>query len=196
MKKILVVYTTNSGSTEEVAQAIGEEIRRGGAQVDVFRLEDVTGLEAYDGVVVGGPMILGWHRAALKFVRQHRQSLAQKQVAYFFTAISLTQTGEDRLGSIPISIDGDLAKPPRNPKRLSLKERYATVMNYLRPALKAAPLVKPVSVGFFGGKLELFRLKWWQMLFVMVVIGAQPGDRRNWPFIREWAARLGAAYSG
>jgi hypothetical protein len=28
------------------------------------------------------------------------------------------------------------------------------------------------------------------MLFVMVIIGAQPGDLRNYAAIREWAARL------
>jgi hypothetical protein len=26
--------------------------------------------------------------------------------------------------------------------------------------------------------------------FVLLVIQAQPGDRRNWPVIREWAAGL------
>jgi hypothetical protein len=33
-------------------------------------------------------------------------------------------------------------------------------------------------------------LKLLQMLFVLLVIQAQPGDRRNWPVIREWAAGL------
>jgi len=47
-----------------------------------------------------------------------------------------------------------------------------------------------VSVGFFGGKLELYRLPLLQMLFVLLVIQAQPGDFRNWPAIREWAANL------
>jgi hypothetical protein len=28
------------------------------------------------------------------------------------------------------------------------------------------------------------------MLFVMVIIGAQPGDLRNWPAIREWSGGL------
>jgi hypothetical protein len=28
------------------------------------------------------------------------------------------------------------------------------------------------------------------MLFVLLVIQAQPGDLRNWPAIREWAASL------
>ncbi len=162
--------------------------------MDIRRVEEVTGVEPYDAVVVGAPMILGWHRAAVKFVKKHQQALAQTRVAYFFTAMSLTQTKDSQAGTIPVCVDPELGRPPKNEKGLSLKERYATLANYLRPALKAAPAVKPVSAGFFGGKLELFRLKWWQMLFVMLVIGAQPGDHRNWPVIREWASQLRSVF--
>jgi len=64
-----------------------------------------------------------------------------------------------------------------------------------RPALRAARSVRPVSVGFFGGRLELFRLKWWQALFVLLIIQAQPGGSRNESFIREWAASLSSVLS-
>ncbi len=187
---VLVAYATNSGSTEEVAQAIAEELGRDGAQVDVRRLEEVTNLQPYSAVVIGAPMIVGWHRAALGFVKKHRQALSRVPVAYFFTAMSLTQTDEHCIGATPIHVDSNLAKMPHNPKRLSLHERYSTPSNYLGPALKAAPSVKPVSAGFFGGKLEMFRLKLLQMLFVMLIIRAQPGDYRDWTFIRAWATQL------
>ena len=190
MKKILVAFTTNSGSTEEVAQAVGEELGKGGDQVDVRRLEEVRDIAQYQAVVVGAPMILGWHRAALNFIKKHKKALSQVRVAYFFTAMSLTQTGETIIDAIPVCIDPEQAKPPKNTRRLSLEERYALPASYLRPALKAAPEVKPVSVGFFGGKLEMFKLNIFQMLFVMIAIRAQPGDRRNWDFIREWAGNL------
>ncbi len=191
MKKVLVAYSTNAGSTAEVAQEIGAEISKRGRQVDVFRLEEVTSLDPYDVVILGAPMILGWHRPALRFLKRSEQELAHKQVAYFCTLMSLTGENLDGTQKFPVSIDPWLPKPPRNPGRLSLKERYATLANYLAPLYKAAPSIRPLSVAFFGGKLELFRLKWWQMLFVMVVIQAQPGDLRNWQFIQDWAAELG-----
>ena len=189
-RRILVAYTTNAGTTTEVAQAIGEELGKDGAQVDVRRIEEVASLDSYTAVVVGGPMIMGWHRAAVKFVKKHQQALSQVPVAYFLTAMSLTQTGETSVDAVPICVDAMLAKAPENANRLSFRERYATVTNYLRPVLKAAPLVKPVSVGFFGGKLELYRLNLLQKLFVLLIIQAQPGDFRHWPVIREWAASL------
>jgi len=190
MKSVLIAYATNAGSTAQVAQVIGEELGKNGAQVQVRRLTEVTSVEPYDAVVVGAPMIMGWHGAAVRFVKKHQRALSHKPVAFFLTAMNLTQTDEKSIGAIPIYVDRALAKPPKNAKRLSLKERYATVTNYLRPALEAAPLVKPVSVGFFGGKLELYRLPFLQMLFVLLVIQAQPGDLRNWPAIREWATNL------
>ena len=190
MKSVLIAYVTNAGSTTKVAQVIGEELGKDSAQVQVRRFEEVTSVEPYDAVVVGAPMIMGWHGAAMKFVKKHQQALSHVQVAYFLTAMNLTQTNETSVGATPIYVDPRLAKPPKNEKRLSLKERYATATNYLRPALDAAPSVKPVSVGFFGGKLELYRLPLLQMLFVLLVIQAQPGDFRNWHAIREWAANL------
>ena len=69
MKRVLVAYTTNAGSTEEVARAVADELGRDGqAQVDVRHLPEVRALESYDAVVVGAPMILGWQRAAVQFV--------------------------------------------------------------------------------------------------------------------------------
>jgi flavodoxin len=35
MKRILVAYATNAGSTVEVAQAVGKELGRNGTQVEV-----------------------------------------------------------------------------------------------------------------------------------------------------------------
>ncbi|NTU74885.1 MAG: hypothetical protein HGA53_00620 [Anaerolineaceae bacterium] len=190
MNRILVAYTTNSGSTEEVARAVAEELAKNGDTVNVQRLEEVHDLETYQAVVIGAPMILGWHPAAQKFVKKNRETLKNIRVAYFATAMSLTQLDENHTDGVSVYVDPYLALPPKRAGRLSIKENYATVTNYLRPILKAAPAVKPVSAAFFGGKLELFRLNFFQMIFVMVVIQAQPGDKRNWSAIQEWAGNL------
>ncbi|UCD40716.1 MAG: flavodoxin domain-containing protein [Chloroflexota bacterium] len=192
MSRILVAYATMAGSTEEVAQAVGEEIASSGAQVDVLPISEDKDLESYDGVVVGGPMIMGWHREAMRFLRKNRDAFQRIPLAVFVMAMSLTQTSETGVEGVPVYLDEDLPKPPANEERLNFKERYARLESYLRPVIKATRPAKPVSIGVFGGRLEYGRLKWWAVLFVMLVIQAPAGDRRNWEAIRTWAAGLPA----
>ncbi len=195
-KNVLVAYATLSGSTSEVASAVAAELRRSGSRVDFRRLQDVSNLESYDLVVIGAPMILGWHREAMAFIKAQQKTLSRVPVAYFVTAMSLTKIPENRVATIPVCVDPLLAKAPRNPEKFSRRERYSTPANYLHPALIAAPLVRPVSVGFFGGKMDYHRLSFFQRLFARWIIGAPQGDFRNWDLIREWASGLAKAHLG
>jgi menaquinone-dependent protoporphyrinogen IX oxidase len=194
MAKLLVAYATMAGSTYEVAQIIGEELKNCGYAVDVLPVQEVADIHSYAGVVVGAPMIMGWHRAGLGFLKKHRRAWQTIPVAVFVTAMSLTETDESDLEGVIVCVDPQLPKPPLTPGRLSLKERYARLPNYLQPILRAVRPAKPVSLGVFGGRLEYGRLKWWAVLFAMLVIQAPAGDRRNWPVIRSWASGLPAAF--
>jgi menaquinone-dependent protoporphyrinogen IX oxidase len=133
MNRILIAYATMAGSTVEVAQAVGEEIAKSGCQVDVLPISEINGIEAYDGVVVGGPMIMGWHRAARRFLRKHREAFEDIPLAVFVMAMSLTQSGETSVGGLPIYVDEELPKPPKNEERLNFRERYARLSNYRPP---------------------------------------------------------------
>ena len=193
MNKILVAFATMAGSTMEVAETVSEEIAKSGAQVDVLPISEIEHLQAYDGVVVGGAMIMGWHREALRFLKKHRKAFQKIPLAVFVMAMSLTETDETPAEGVMVIIDEKLPKPPENKAELSFRERYARPSKYLAPILRATRPVKPVSIGVFGGRLEYGRLKWWAVLFAMLVIQAPAGDRRNWSAIRSWAAELPAA---
>jgi menaquinone-dependent protoporphyrinogen oxidase len=188
--KILITYATLSGSTAEVAEAIGETLGQEGTHVDVRPIKDVGDISGYKAVVVGGPMIIGWHKEAKRFLRKHQGGLSQMPVAYFVTALNLTKTSQESVDGVPMYCDPRLPKAPDNPDKLSFKENYATPFRYLAPVFRKAPNVRPVSVGFFGGKLDYSRLNIFQMMFVMFIIQAQPGDHRNWEAIDTWAASL------
>ena len=193
---MLVAYTTNAGSTVEVAQAIGETLGQDGTHIDVRHTKDIESISAYDAVLVGGPMIMGWHREAVRFVKRNQQALSQIPVAYFITAMSLTRISETGIDPVPVFEDPALSKPPADAAKLSFKERYTTVSSYLGPVFRRAPLVKPVGIAFFAGKVDYGKMNILQMMFVMLVIGAQPGDRRNWDAIREWATGVRPALLG
>ncbi len=190
MSNILVTYSTNSGSTADVADEISKVFTQNGHTADVKKIADVTSLEVYDVVVVGAPMIFGWHNVARRFVARNQIVLSTKKVVYFACAMRLTQVPTENLPIIPLSLDPSLAAGPKAPGKLSLKERFTTLGYYLNPMLKAAPEIHPLNVAFFNGKLEMFKLNWWQAAFVMVVVQGVPGDYRDWDYIKNWSAEI------
>lgn len=190
MSKILVAYSTNSGSTGEVAEAIAEELNQAGHSADLKLINDVNNLSGYDAVVVGAPMIFGWHNNARQFIKQHQAELTVKKTAYFACAMRQTLAKSENLPEIALTLDPNLVADQARPGGLSIKERFTTIGYYLKSMLQPAPGVKPVSVAFFNGKLEMFRLKWWQAAFVMIVVQAVPGDYRDWDTIKAWGKSL------
>ncbi len=195
MKKILVTYATLSGSTVEVALAVGEELLRHGEEVDVLPLSKVSKLDDYSAVVLGAPMIMGWHLSALRFLAKHRRTFRRIPLAIFTTGMSLVWRDETQVQGVPVFVDARQAKHPLNPRRPTLKELHSDIRNYATPILLCARPAKPVSLAFFGGLLDLRKLKLLPKLFVMVVVQAQPGDHRNWPAIRSWTGSLPALFS-
>jgi len=190
--RVLLVYATRHGSTQDVADAVAEELRATGHEVDQRPAAEAPGPAGYDAVVVGGPMIMGWHRQAIRYVKTHRGELERLPTALFITAASLTDTGEAEVQGVPIVKDPWLAKAPRDAAKLRYKERYALPQHYLGAVLKKADPVRPRSVAFFAGSLDLTTMNVFEKLFVLLIVGATPGDGRNWKAIREWGAGLGS----
>ncbi len=190
MSKILITYSTNSGSTAEVAAAVATTLNQVGHTAEVKPIAQVADLSAYDAVVIGAPMIFGWQASARRFLKRHAAELATKKVALFACAMRLTRVPGGPLPSVPLALDPNLVSEPLKPGSLTLKERFTTLGYYLQPMLAAAPAVQPLSVAFFNGQLDMRRLKWWQAAFVMIVVQAVPGDYRDWEFIGAWAKSL------
>jgi menaquinone-dependent protoporphyrinogen oxidase len=188
--KILVAYTTLSGSTVKVAKIIGDALGNNGVSVEVKNIADIHALSSYDAVVVGAPMILGWHRDIVSFIVQHQGALKNIPVAYFTTQLHLTKLGETQVNGVPIYLDPKLAKPPANPNKMNISEKQGTPASCVGPALERAPLVKPVSIGFFGGKLDYGTLKLLPKLFVKLIIRGVEGDYRNWDAIQAWVNEI------
>ncbi len=189
--RMLLVYASRHGSTREVADGVATELQSCFATVDVREAADAPAPSGYDAVVVGGPMIMGWHRAATSYVRQHREALARMPFALFVTAASLTEDGADEVDGVPVAKDPWLVKAPRDAGKLHRRERYALPEHYLRGVQKACTPARPRSVAFFAGSLDLTTMNIFEKAFVLLVIGATPGDGRHWDFVREWAAAVG-----
>ena len=162
--------------------------------MEALSVEKVGRLEAYDTLVLGAPMIMGWQRMSLRFLKKNRSTLKRIPLAVFVTCMSLTKIAGTAIQGVPVSVDENLPKPAQNEARLPFKERYARLSNYLRPILHACP-VKPVSVGIFSGRLEYGHMRWWAMIFVILILQAQAGDKRNSEAILAWAMDLPALFN-
>lgn len=85
MTHILVAYATKNGSTQEVAEFIGEVLRDDGAKLDLRPARWVSEyLDGYDLVMLGAPLYSGrWHRDAHRFLKRHREELGHVPVWVF-----------------------------------------------------------------------------------------------------------------
>ena len=85
MSDILVAFATKAGSTEEVAAAIADALRKSGNIVDLRRARDVREPASRWGcIVLGAPIYSGrWHRDAHRFLKRHRGELERVPVAIF-----------------------------------------------------------------------------------------------------------------
>ena len=85
MSDILVAFATKAGSTEQVAAAIADALRKSGNTVDLRRARDVREPASRWGcIVLGAPIYSGrWHRDAHRFLRRHRGELERVPVAIF-----------------------------------------------------------------------------------------------------------------
>jgi menaquinone-dependent protoporphyrinogen IX oxidase len=94
---------------------------------------------------------------------------------------------------MPIAKDPWLVKKPRSADKLSRKERYALPRHYVGDILKMCAPARPHTVALFAGSLDLTTMNVFEKLFVLLIVGATPGDGRHFDYIRAWAAGLGGA---
>jgi len=61
MPKVLVVYDSRTGNTEQMAAAVSEGVRQSGVDVEVKRADECTtsDLEGADGIILGSPTHFG-----------------------------------------------------------------------------------------------------------------------------------------
>ena len=123
---VLVAYATKYGSTQEVAEAVAAALREHGADVEVRAAGDVSDVDRYSAVVLGGALFyFRWHRDARRFLTHHRAALARLPVAVF------------ALGPLGDSV-----------------EEMNEARGQLDRALAKAEWLSPAAIAVFGGRLD------------------------------------------
>jgi menaquinone-dependent protoporphyrinogen oxidase len=82
--RVLVAYDSVDGSTAEIAQWIGGELRMAGLDADVRTADAVDSVSGYDGVVLGSTVHKGqWSWRTRSFVPRYAPDLAGTPVWLF-----------------------------------------------------------------------------------------------------------------
>jgi menaquinone-dependent protoporphyrinogen oxidase len=165
MEKILVAYATKYGSTQKIAEGIGEELRQAELRSDIVPVDRVRELTPYKAVILGSAVYIGkWRKEAVEFLKKNAQTLAERPVWLF----SSGPTGEGD----PV----ELVKGWRLPAELQ-------------------PLVdqiKPRDIAVFHGNLNIEKMNFIEKGLIKNV-KAPVGDFRDWEAITAWATSIADA---
>jgi menaquinone-dependent protoporphyrinogen oxidase len=163
--RILVAYATKYGATGEIAERIGDELRKAGLEVDVVPVDRVVDLSPYAAVVLGSAVYIGrWRKEAAAFLETHERELAKRPVWLF----SSGPTGS-----------GDASE-------LMQGWRFPAAQQPIADRIRAR------DIAFFHGVLDTKKISLPEKLIVKG-IKAPLGDYRDWGAIASWAAGIAGA---
>jgi menaquinone-dependent protoporphyrinogen oxidase len=81
---VLVAYATKHGSTEQIADTIGRELRQRGLAADVRSVGEIEDVARYEAVVLGSAVYVGhWLSNARAFANEHAAELADRPTWLF-----------------------------------------------------------------------------------------------------------------
>ena len=160
--KLLVTYASKYGSTAEIAEVIGQELRKRHYEAEVKSIDAVDSLAGYDAFVVGSAVYAGgWMKPAARFLRSNQDLLASHPVWLF----SSGPTGQGDPNQI---MDG------------------WTFPEDLKAVLEK---INPKDVILFHGKIDPDRLSSTERMIIKSV-KATVGDYRDWLVVRGWVRKI------
>jgi menaquinone-dependent protoporphyrinogen oxidase len=165
-QRILVTYASRTGTTAEIAKAIGKTLEDSHTQIDVMPMQSVSDVTPYHAVIAGSAIRdAKWLPEAVQFIRTHQSTLRHKPFAIYTVCITLA---------------------------MSNGERYRSGVTEWTAPVRA--IVQPLSEGLFAGMLDFHKLPFnlaTLRLRATVALGIFPReDRRDWNAIRTWALKL------
>jgi menaquinone-dependent protoporphyrinogen oxidase len=164
-KKVLVAYSSKYGATAEIAEKIGEVLRKAGNQVDVVPVKRVKDLEPYGTVIMGtAAYMFRWRGDAVSFLKKNQKKLATMPVWLFYS--------------------GPLGKG--DPLELVKGQRYP---KSLQPTIDA---IKPRDIAVFHGHINMAKLNFFERFTFNKAVDMQ-GDFRDWNAITAWANSIASA---
>lgn len=167
--RVLVVYASRHGATQEIAERIAAQFRQEGAEATVQPAKQAGDLMTYDAFVIGSAAYKGhWRKEAAEFVRRNRAVLADRP-AWLFSS--------GPLGTEPIDAQGRDLRVAAEPKEI--------------PEFREA--IHPRDHRVFFGALDPSKLGFSDRAIRALPAGRAllpEGDFRDWQEIDAWAETI------
>jgi menaquinone-dependent protoporphyrinogen oxidase len=169
--KVLVAYATRHGATTGIAERIATTLREEGIHAQALPVEDVTSLEEYDAVVLGGAAYMfHWLKDARKFAQRHQAALEQRPVWLFSSG---------PLGTDQVDEEGHDVREAARPKEF---EELTGLLN---------PRGEEVFFGAYDPQQKPIGLGERVTRMMPAAEAALPaGDFRDWERIEAWARHI------
>ena len=171
VKKILITYDTEHGSTALVAKQIFDDLCAADYSVDLIFVEyfDPAEILNYDGIVIGSPIYIGkWLPGINKLLKRHHATIAQIPSAFFITCTNVRDLTTD------------------NESAAKYQESLTVFMNPVLDKYTDLNIVskKVLAGGFWFDELYPFQR------FLMKLAKYPEGDFRKPNLIDAWAEDL------
>lgn len=163
--KVLLAYASKYGATQEIAEKVGEVLKKDGISVNVVPLKKVKKLDDYRAAIIGTAAYIGqWYKPTTKFLKKN----------------------ESKLAAMPVWIFSSGPSGKGDPVELLKGWKYPI---QLQPIINN---IKPRDTAVFGGALIEEKMggmeKW-----IVKRVGGSFGDFRDWDMINAWAKKVAAA---
>ena len=166
--RVLVAVATRHGSTQGIADSIGEVLREHGLDCKVAPVEDVASVSEYDAVVLGSGIYVGhWMKSAREFAEAHAEELATRPTWLFSSG---------PVGSAGSAPSSDEPAPVEDVRRL-------------------AERIGARGQRTFAGLLDHDHLGFAERVVARIVRSPE-GDFRDWDAIRAWAGQIAQDLTG
>jgi menaquinone-dependent protoporphyrinogen oxidase len=84
MSRVLVVFASKHGATAEIAEALADQLRQEGHEVDCVPADEAPALGSYDGAVIGSAVYMGrWRPEARRLIKRRARELSQRPLWLF-----------------------------------------------------------------------------------------------------------------
>ena len=84
MSRVLVAFASKHGATAEIAEAVADQLRREGHEVECIPADQDPGPDSYDAAVIGSAVYMGrWRPEARRLIKRRARELSQRPLWLF-----------------------------------------------------------------------------------------------------------------